>query len=273
MAHCGTWPIGVCSWSLQRELPDLIDAMRQLGIDHVHLDIGPACRPDGRTYLEQVRRINWTISATMIGFAQEDYSTLETIKKTGGIVPDECWDINRQRFLTAIEATAALGVPYLSSHFGFLDLSDPACAGKLIQRVRLLADAAAERNVMVLMETGQERADELKTFLQTLNHPALGVNFDPANMILYNKGNPIEGVRTLAPWVRHIHIKDAIRADQPGTWGQEVVWATGQVDADNFLKTLHEINYSGVLAIEREAGNDRFGDIKTAVERLKAFTA
>jgi L-ribulose-5-phosphate 3-epimerase len=92
-------------------------------------------------------------------------------------------------------------------------------------------------------------------------------------MILYNKGNPIEGVRTLAPWVRHIHIKDAIRADQPGTWGQEVVWATGQVDADNFLKTLHEINYSGVLAIEREAGNDRFGDIKTAVERLKAFTA
>ena len=183
MAHCGTWPIGVCSWSLQRELPDLIDAMRQLGIDHVHLDIGPACRPDGRTYLEQVRRINWTISATMIGFAQEDYSTLETIKKTGGIVPDEYWDINRQRFLTAIEATAALGVPYLSSHFGFLDLSDPACAGKLIQRVRLLADVAAERNVMVLMETGQERADELKTFLQTLNHPALGVNLDPANMI------------------------------------------------------------------------------------------
>ncbi|HDS85579.1 MAG TPA: sugar phosphate isomerase/epimerase [Phycisphaerales bacterium] len=273
MAQCGPWPIGVCSWSLQQNIPGVVEAMHKLDIDHVHLDVGPACEDDPDPYMDLVQQGDWTISSTMIGFAQEDYSTLETIKQTGGIVPDDCWDVNRQRFLKAIEVTAALGVNYLSSHFGFLDMSDPAYADKLIQRVRLLADAAAAHNVVLLMETGQERADELKAFLEKLNHPALGVNFDPANMILYNMGDPLKGVRTLAAWVKHVHIKDALRADQPGTWGQEVIWADGQVGAENFLKTLREINYTGVLAIERECGQDRFGDIKTAVERLKSFAA
>ncbi len=273
MAQCGPWPIGVCSWSLQRNIPGVVEAMHKLDIDHVHLDVGPACEDDSDSYIDLVQQGNWTISSTMIGFAQEDYSTLEAIKQTGGIVPDDCWDVNRQRFLKAIEVTAALGVNYLSSHFGFLDMSDPAYADKLIQRVGLLADAAAAHNVVLLMETGQECADELKAFLEKLNHSALGVNFDPANMILYNMGDPLDGVRTLAPWVKHVHIKDAVRADQPGTWGQEVVWADGQVGAEHFLKTLREINYTGVLAIEREGGQDRFGDIKTAVGRLKSFAA
>ena len=144
MRTCGMWPIGVCSWSLQRDIAGAAEAMKTLGLNHVHLDIGPACQDDPDAYLEQVRRQGWTISSTMIGFPQEDYSTLETIKKTGGIVPNECWEANRQRFLKAIKATAALKVSYLSSHFGFLDTTSPEYARTFYERVRLLADAAAE---------------------------------------------------------------------------------------------------------------------------------
>jgi len=57
----------------------------------------------------------------------------------------------------------------------------------------------------------------------------VAVNFDPANMILYDKGDPIEAVRTLGPWIKHLHVKDATRTEQPGTWGAEVPWGTGQV--------------------------------------------
>jgi sugar phosphate isomerase/epimerase len=273
MKTSGTWPIGVCSWSLQQDIAGVAEAMKTLGLNHVHLDISPACRDDPDACLEQVRRQGWTISSTMIGFPQEDYSTLETIKKTGGIVPNECWEANRQRFLKAIKATAALKVPYLSSHFGFLDTTSPTYARTFYDRIRLLADAAAEHAVVLLMETGQEQAEELGDFLEMMGHPALGVNFDPANMILYNMGDPAEGVRMLAPWVRHIHIKDAVRTATAGTWGQEVVWGTGQVNARNFLNTLHEIGYNGVLSIEREAGDDRLGDIQKAVTQLTAFSA
>ena len=272
MVTCGTWPVGVCSWSLQRDIPGVVDAMKQLEIDHVHLDVGPACESNPGAYLDLVSRQEWTISSTMIGFAQEDYASLEAIKKTGGIVPDAYWEGNKERFIKAIEATAALQVAYLSSHFGFLDMSEPGYAEKIIQRVRPLADAAAASSVVLLMETGQERAEELREFLEAMNHPALAVNFDPANMIMYNMGDPLDGIRVLAPWVRHIHIKDAVKTDQPELLGPEVVWGSGQVNAEQFLTTLNAIGYQGTMAVEREAGQDRLGDIQKAVTLLRVFS-
>ena len=119
-----------------------------------------------------------------------------------------------------------------------------------------------------MLETGQETAGQLRNFLKQLNHPAVGVNFDPANMILYDKGEPIEAVKTLGPWIRHIHIKDAVRTTNPGTWGQEVPWGEGQVGPEAFIDALEEIGYQETLAIEREAENDRFADIKLAADRL-----
>jgi sugar phosphate isomerase/epimerase len=77
----------------------------------------------------------------------------------------------------------------------------------------------------------------------------------------------------LAPWIKHIHIKDAIRTKQPGTWGMEVPWGEGEVGDATFLKALKEIGYEGTLAIEREWGDDRFGDIGLAAERLSRFGA
>jgi len=204
----------------------------------------------------------------MIDFPQEDYSTLESIKTTGGIVPDEYWDSNRKRVFDAIDITAELGVEYLSLHFGFLDLKEPDAAKKFYDRVKILADRAAQRDILLLMETGQETADELREFLVVLNHPALGVNFDPANMVLYDKGDPIGAVATLAPWIKHVHIKDAIRTQTPGTWGLEVPWDTGEVGGAEFLKALKQINFAGALAIEREAGDNRLGDVKVAVDAL-----
>ncbi len=271
MANCGTWPVGVCSWSLQRDIDDLAKAMVELGIDHVHLAVRPALGQGGAEYLSSVREQNWNISCTMIDFPQEDYSTLETIKITGGIVPDDCWQQNLRLFEGAVEVTSALGVEYLSMHAGFIDLDDPQYAQKITDRIKSLADAAAKKNITLLMETGQESAEELNNFLEDLNHPSIGVNFDPANMILYDKGDPIEAVRTLAKWVRHIHIKDANRTDIPGTWGTEVPWGSGQVDTDTFLNALKSIGFDGALAVERESGDDRLSDIKLAVDKLCGF--
>jgi sugar phosphate isomerase/epimerase len=267
---CKNWPVGVCSWSLQTDIAGVAQAMKDLGLEHVHLGVGEAVGEAGRECLEAIKAQDWTVTSTMIGFPQEDYSTLDTIKVTGGIVPDDSWEANRELFRGAAEVTVQLGVKYLSMHAGFIDESDKAHAAKVTERLRTLADVAADAGVILLFETGQETAQELAQFLETLDHKSVGVNFDPANMILYDKGDPIEAVRTLAPWIRHLHVKDATRTKEPGTWGAEVPWGDGEVGMAAFLSVLEEIKFDGAMAIEREAGDDRVGDIKVAMERLSA---
>jgi L-ribulose-5-phosphate 3-epimerase len=265
--RCLDWSVGVCSWSLGNDF----DKVRASGVDCVHLAIVPALAKDGSQYLAKVTKNKLKITATMINFPQEDYSTLESIKATGGIVPDDCWWDNREMALKAIELTAELKVRFLSMHFGFIDIRNPAKAKILIERTKMLADKADEYNITLLMETGQESAQELRDFLEKLHHPALGVNFDPANMILYGKGSPVEAVGILGPWIKHVHIKDALQTKIMGTWGSEVVWGTGEVDADKFLRALKSAGFTGALAVEREGGDDRLGDIKKAVSKLIDF--
>ncbi len=270
MLKCADWPIGVCSWSLQTDVVGVADLMNQTGITHVHLAVGPAVGQNGADYLAEIKKQSWTISAAMVAFDSEDYSSLESIKLTGGVRPDEPWPRNRQIALEAVDITADLGVKFLALHAGFIDHSDPEYVKKFFDRIRLLADAAGDKSITLLLETGQETADELKQFLQELNHPAVGVNFDPANMILYDRGDPIEAVKVLASWIKHVHIKDANYTKEPGTWGAEVPWGDGQVNSSAFLVALKQIGYQGTLAIEREAGDNRPGDIRLAAERLNA---
>ena len=150
-------------------------------------------------------------------------------------------------------ATGSEGLPH--------EESDPSYA-KLLNRISLIADIFADRNIQLGFETGQESADTLREFLSKLDRPNVGVNFDPANMILYEKGDPISSLRILAPWLKQCHIKDANRTRIPGHWGDEVTTGTGQVNWPVFFKTLEEIGYNGWLCIEREAGHQRMQDIQ-----------
>jgi len=274
MSHilkCGNWPLSVCSWSLHADLNGVVQAMKQLGIGQVNLALKPVFLDTGDKYLEAIQKQSWIISATTIGFFHEDYSSLDSIRATGGIVPDKHWTRNREMVLRSIAITAELGVRFLTMHAGFIEDSEHVKAQQFRDRLACLADAAGERGISLLMETGQETAKCLRNLLEELEHPALGVNFDPANMILYGKGNPVEAVRMLGRWIRHVHIKDANGTKVPGTWGTEVPWGQGQVGSVSFLGALKDIDYKGALAIEREAGDDRLGDIRLAADGLMAW--
>jgi len=263
------WPIGVCSWSLQQDIKGVAASLRGLGIKHVHLAVGPAIGRGGKAYLGTALKQDWTVTSAMINFPQEDYSSLGAIRRTGGIMPDRQWPANRKRFIQACNAAAMLGTHYISFHAGFLDHRNIKNARKFYDRMNWLADIAAGRNLILLMETGQESAADLSYFLDILEHPAVGVNFDPANMILYDKDVPAKAVKILAPWIRHIHIKDAVRTNKRGAWGSEVPWGDGEVGGNKFLKSLEKAGYKGAVAIEREAGDQRLADISLAVKRLR----
>lgn len=254
----------ICTWSLQNDLKRVTKVMLETGSSRLHLDVSAL-----ETFQPAIKAYGWGISSTMISFPQEDYSTLDRIKETGGIIPDAEWPENRTLVLDAIKKTAAMEVPYLSTHVGFIDHADHLSYTRFCERMRELADAAAACGIMLLLETGQETAGDLRHFLEDFNHPAVGVNFDPANMLLYGKGDPIAAIRTLAPWIKHVHIKDATTAQTPGEWGQEVPWGDGEVDTTEFFDTLKEVGYNGAFAIEREAGDQREADIILAAKRMK----
>ena len=75
----------------------------------------------------------------------------------------------------------------------------------------------------------------------------------------------------LGPWLKQIHIKDAVKTKVPGTWGEEVVVGTGQVDWREFFRTTASLGFDGNFAIEREAGEQRAGDIVKARDFVEPF--
>ena len=93
------------------------------------------------------------------------------------------------------------------------------------------------------------------------------MNFDPANMLLYDMGDPHSAVELLGPDIRSVHVKDARRPGAPGTWGQEVRLGDGEVDIRKFVSSLKSVGYRGPLVIEREVG-DQAGRLEDVAHGL-----
>lgn len=278
MSDSLTKRLAVCSWSLQPTSADnFFQKLAATGIPRVSIALDPIREnADGAwaNFQERAAQQGVTCVSGMMTAIGEDYSTLDSIKRTGGVVPDEHWEGNWRNFQANAELAASLGLTFVMFHAGFLphEESDPDFA-KLVGRLSKVAELFAARGMTVGFETGQETADTLATFLRKLNRPNVGINFDPANMLLYDKGDPIAALRTLGPWLKQCHLKDATRTKVPGTWGEEVVLGTGQVDWRAFFGVLRELKYTGDLAIEREAGAQRVADIRTAREYLEQLAA
>ena len=268
--------IGVCSWSLQpASAADLVAKVRRAGCRGVQLALDPI-RLDHWGEIETVNHLNAAgieIISGMMGMEGEDYSTLQSIARTGGVRPDATWPVN----LAAAKANAALahrlGLKLVTFHAGFIphDRDDRERA-IMLGRLRELVDVFDARGVRVAFETGQENADTLLEALADLDRPHAGVNFDPANMILYGMvggGGPIAALKKLGRRVAQVHIKDATPATTADAWGEETPAGTGEVDWPAFFAALREIPIAGDLLIEREAGGSREADIVQARELVE----
>lgn len=267
--------IGVCSWSLQvKSVPELRQLMDRLGLNVVQIACGDphhASWDEGDDLPQTARAANFQLTGAMLGFPGEDYTTPQTIQKTGGFGDPALRTERLQRLQWALDRTRALGLTDLMLHAGFLP--EPGDPGRqsFLETLAKAGAMAQEKGITLAFETGQETADLLKLTLDELKAPNLRVNFDPANMILYDMGDPIRAVDILGPYIRSVHVKDAIRTKVPGTWGAEVPLGKGQVDIKKFVQALKKVGYTGPLPIEREVGNqeERVRDIAHGVQILK----
>lgn len=250
------WPIGVFA-SIDAGLGVALPVAHELGVPTIHLHTpkkSSRTPENARRFQDELKRYGLTITVVFAGFDGESYADIPTTAKTVGLVPPETRQERKEELKEIADFAKLLGVDAIGLHVGFIphDRDDPLYQD-LIKVMREVCDYCGQQGQRIHLETGQEAADQLLRFLGDVGRDNLFVNFDPANMILYGSGDPIEALKKVGRLVRSVHCKDAKWATNPGKeWGTEVPFGSGDVNAELFLRTLAEIGYDGPLTIERE---------------------
>ncbi|MFO0426072.1 MAG: sugar phosphate isomerase/epimerase family protein [Planctomyces sp.] len=275
-----SWPIGVFA-SLDAGLGVHLEVVKQLGIPSIQLH---APHEKSRTaasataFLGKCSDAGITITAVFGGFEGESYADIATTSRTVGLVPEATRKARVKEMKEISDFTRLLGCDTVALHIGFVpEDHKSADYQNLIQTTRDLLDHVAGNGQKLHLETGQESADHLLHFIHDVERNNLFINFDPANMILYGTGEPIEALRKVGRYVASVHCKDAKWAPvgvRGTAWGQEVALGDGDVGMENYLRTLQEIDYTGPLTIEREIPQDperQKADIGHAVRLLETL--
>lgn len=266
---------GVMFWAGR----DSLNEIRSLGVRCGQLGVAGDVKLDGgfaAQWKSDLDRVGFTLVTVFAAYIGESYADIPTVQSTVGFIPRDTRAEREQRTLAVSDFAAALGVGSIACHIGFVpeDTADPDYTA-VREMVRRVCDNAARHGQTFALETGQEPAHVLLRFLKDVGRPNLGINFDPANMILYGTGEPVEALGVLGPHVLSVHCKDGDwpPRDRPGALGTERPLGHGSVDIPRFVRKLAEINFRGPLNIEREAENqaERIEDIRRAVPYLRSL--
>ena len=276
------WQIGVFA-SVDAGLGVHLDVARELGIPtvQVHSPHQPTrTQAAADSFLAKCKEAGITVTCVFGGFDGESYADIPTTARTVGIVPEETRAARVQEFREISDFAKVLGCGAVGMHIGFVPADRNGSRYKnLIAVTRELLEHVGANGQNMHLETGQESAEHLLEFIHDVERSNLFINFDPANMILYGTGNPIEALKTVGHLVRSIHCKDAKWAapnERGKSWGTEVALGEGDVGMEAYLQTLKEIGYLGPLTIEREIAHDRERqkrDIGTAAALLQRLRA
>ncbi|HOX38941.1 MAG TPA: sugar phosphate isomerase/epimerase family protein [Candidatus Brocadiia bacterium] len=266
-------PIGVFV-SAGPELKDKLQFVKKAGATTVQMHCPPkdARSPEA---IEKIKKLladaDIEVTLVFIGFPGESYATIPIVAQTVGLVPKA----TRAERLTEAKQigdfAAALGAPGVGVHMGFIpeDANDPEYK-EVVKTAQELADYVGKKGLRMHLETGQESAKVLLRFFKDVGRENLAINFDPANLILYGTGQPLEDLKLVGRYVKSCHCKDAAKSAVKGEWGRETPLGEGEVIIPEFIKILKSLGYSGPLTIEREiSGDQQLADIKKAVELLK----
>jgi sugar phosphate isomerase/epimerase len=244
----------------------------QVHTPHAHSRTAEAAK----SFLKSLKEFGIELTAVFGGFDGESYADIPAVERTVGLVPSETRAARLQEMKEISDFAKLLDCDVVALHLGFVphDTSSNEYR-EIVSVTQELCRHVRANGQNLHLETGQETADALIAFMDDVGEPNLFVNFDPANMILYGTGEPIEALQKLGARVRSVHCKDANWAARPGKeWGEEKPLGMGQVNIRRYLETLKAIGYTGPLTIEREIPQERErqkAEIAGAVELLSSL--
>jgi len=271
--------IGVMFWA-GRDPLQTIREVKALGVRAGQLGV-PGDMPlkgAGESWKAALEQEDFTIVTVFCSYVGESYADIPTVQQTVGFIPPATRQEREQRTKDVSDFAAVLGVKSIACHIGFVpeNRTDPAYLD-VLHMVRRICDHAARHGQSFALETGQEPAETLLTFLRDVDRKNIGINFDPANMIMYGTGDPIQALGVLAPHVISVHCKDGVwpPKDVAGALGSERPLGDGDVGMQQFIDKLKQVGYKGALNIEREIEDQeqKKVDMRSGVKLLEQLRA
>ena len=264
--------IGLMIWAAEAEAK--INTIKSLGLGVAQIgarwcEVANAPKRRALAKLMRGSGIEWV--TLFAAFEGENYADIPCVRDTVGLVPADLRARRLDEAKKLSEFGCEVGITRFALHVGFVpeNPNDPFYQ-TVAHTVRMLADECRFNGQQLCLETGQESADAMLRFIADVNCSNVRVNFDPANMILYGSGEPIEALGKLAEHVVTVHCKDGKWPTEKDKLGIEMPLGQGDVGMDRFIAKLKAIGYQGPLTIEREiSGEQQLADVRMGIELLK----
>lgn len=209
------------------------------------------------------------ISCVFMGFSGQIYNFKDGPRTMGLVAPG--FQKERLRYAKELsDMVKEMGINYMGGHIGFIpdDERDPVYQSFLPVMKEFLEQC--EKNGQTFcFETGQELPSTLKRTFLDLGMKNVGVNLDPANLIMYGKANPLDAVEIFGQYVKGMHGKDGLWPTERDFLGKEVPIGEGMVPFPLLMRKLKAAGYNRPVTIEREiSGVRQIEDIKKSMELL-----
>ncbi len=270
--------VGIFFWAE----PDALATVRTLkscGVNSGQLGVDGSVKLTPETaaaWKAALQAEDFHVYTVFAAYEGESYADIPTVERTVGFIPAATREARELRTREVIDLGAALGVKSFGCHVGCIphDPTHPDYVA-VLEMVRRIADYAASHGMSYCLETGQEPAEQLLAFFEDVARPNVKINFDPANMILYGSGEPIEAFKLLQKHVISVHGKDGDWPDaaKPGSLGTERVLGEGSVNIPKFVGTLKETGYNGPICVESGVHGEeqRWQTLSAAVKLLNSL--
>jgi L-ribulose-5-phosphate 3-epimerase len=190
-----------------------------------------------------------------------------------GLVPPEYQAMRLSVLKKGAEFAARIGIPSITTHVGFIpeNMTNPLYSG-VILALRDICEYCTKMGVEFWFETGQETPIVLLRVIEELGYGNLGINLDPANLLMYGKANPLDALDVFGKYVKGVHAKDGEYPTNGKQLGVEKPLGEGRVNFPVLIQKLKALGYTGALTIEREiSGPQQIADIRHAINVLNSI--
>lgn len=254
--------IGITETSLAMPFDEMLPLAKELGISGIQIwgvsgihDAMSLSRDDRKRLLDQIRSHGLEISALCA--------------EVGGFTDPATVEDHLMRARAVIDMAVDMDVRVVSGHVGVIS-EDPNDPGRVCMTKAMteFGKYAEDRGKVYASETGPESIELMREFIEALPNNAIKLNYDPANLVM-NGFNPVKGVLVAGDLIVHTHVKDGIRYDDGRR--EEVPVGKGQVPFSEYFAALDAIGYDGYFTIEREGGQNRLADVKSAIEVIRSL--
>ncbi len=275
------FPIGVVVESFRKEIHEAIKEASKLGLQGIQMyatrgEFAPeSFTAERRRELLNFAKDNGVKFSAICGDFGHGFMTVESNK------------IYVERSKRVVDLALEMETDIITTHIGVVPSDKNHERYKIMQEAcASLAEYADRMNAHFAVETGPETSETLGNFLDSLGSRGVGVNLDPANLVMVTGDDPVKAVYRLKDYIVHTHAKDGIKLQdldpeiiysvipmpedmESITAFREVPLGEGSVDFPAYLKALEDIGYRGFLTIEREAGETPAYDIDLAANYLR----